>query len=162
MISIILVSSCPKPTSLIENPSSSIYNFKLNGQATSASSMTSFPSAGFTATSGNTLQTWTIETRTLDAVTQIALTNSPNVKGPIRYTFYDSFDPLAEFVAAQCWRHRFSHGRECRAYCHKHRHTDNRWSTAKRLETSPKRVLQKQWISYQSAGWECCYDQRNK
>ena len=62
--------------------------------------MTSFPSAGFTATSGNTLQTWTIETRTLDAVTQIALTNSPNVKGPIRYTFYDSFDPLAEFVAA--------------------------------------------------------------
>jgi hypothetical protein len=100
MMSIILVSSCSKPTSLIENPSSTIYNLTLNGQAASASSMTSFPSAGFTATSGNTLQTWTIETKTLDAVTEIALTNSPNLKGPIRYRFYDSFDLLADVVGA--------------------------------------------------------------
>ena len=90
--------SCPNPSSLVANPSSTIIKFTMNGQDTSAASLTSFPSAGFTAASGNTVLSWTIETRSLDGVTQIGLTDSPNVRGPIRYRLFDGFDTLTEVI----------------------------------------------------------------
>ena len=72
----------------------------LNGIETPASALLSFPSAGFNATSSNRIESWIIDTKTLDIVTQIGLIESPNVRGPIRYRLYDSFDTQREFVAA--------------------------------------------------------------
>lgn len=89
---------CPNPTSLVDNPSRTINRFTLNGRETPAVSLSSFPSGGFTAASGNRIQSWIIETKTLDVVTEIGLMNAPNVVGPIRYSLYDSFDGLTEVV----------------------------------------------------------------
>jgi hypothetical protein len=59
-------------------------------------SSTTLLTSGLTAKSGNTLQSWTIHTRTIDDITSIGLTNSPNVVGPIRYQLYDAFDNIIE------------------------------------------------------------------
>lgn len=72
--------------------------FVLNGQQTLAAGLTSFPASGFTASSGNRIQSWIIETRPIDLVTHISLTESDNVRGPIRYRIYDSFDTMTEVI----------------------------------------------------------------
>lgn len=70
----------------------------LNGQDISILGLTSFPVSGFTASSGNKLQSWTISTKSIDAVTHIGLIDSNNVQGPIRYIFYDTFDSVTEVI----------------------------------------------------------------
>ena len=88
--------SCPNPSDLLANPSNKVVSVNLNGKGTIGASLTSFPSAGFTATSGDRIQSWTIVTKTLDAVTSIGLSSASNVQGPIRYQLFDSFDGLTE------------------------------------------------------------------
>lgn len=95
-----LANFCPNPSNLLDNPSKTVNRFNLNGQETAGVSMSSFPVTGFTAASGNRIQSWTIETKTLDTITEIALTNSPNVVGPIRYRLFDSFDGVTEVIGA--------------------------------------------------------------
>jgi hypothetical protein len=75
-----------------------MYTLTLNGAETSAYGISSFPSTGFSATTGNQVQSWTIETKLIEAVTNIGLMNSPNVQGPITYSLYDGFDSLTEVV----------------------------------------------------------------
>ncbi|CAF1225499.1 unnamed protein product, partial [Adineta ricciae] len=84
--------SCPNPTDLMTVPTNKIISMVLNGQKSTDYAALSPTSAGLTAKSGTKVQTWAIDTKTIDAVTSIGLINSPNVVGPIRYTLYDTFD----------------------------------------------------------------------
>ncbi len=78
------------------HPSNKILSMVLNKENIPDVSSTTLLTSGLTAKSGNTLQSWTIHTRTIDDITSIGLTNSPNVVGPIRYQLYDAFDNIIE------------------------------------------------------------------
>ncbi len=78
------------------HPSNKILSMVLNKENIPDVSSTTLLTSGLTAKSGNTLQSWTINTRTIDDITSIGLTNSPNVVGPIRYQLYDAFDNIIE------------------------------------------------------------------
>ena len=78
------------------NPSNKVNSINLNGEVISDVRSSLLLSSGLTAKSGNKLQSWTINTSVIDAITSIGLINSPNVRGPIHYQFYDDFDTLIE------------------------------------------------------------------
>lgn len=90
------MNSCPNPIDLLINPSNKIISMNLNGDVISDASLLSALSPGLTAKSGNKLESWTIFTKPIDAVTSIGLINSPNVIGTIRYQLYDGFNNLVE------------------------------------------------------------------
>ena len=77
-------------------PSNKVTSMQLNGENLAGVSSTPLLTSGLTARSGNTLQSWILNTRTINEITSIGLINSPNVVGPIRYQLFDGFDTIYE------------------------------------------------------------------
>ncbi len=86
------MNSCPNPTDLLTKPTNRILSMNINGQNITDINSLSPSSTGVSAKSGNNLESWIIDTKLIDSVTSIGLTNSLNVVGPIKYKLYDSFN----------------------------------------------------------------------
>ena len=78
------------------DPSNKVMSMELNRENFANVDSTTLLTTGLTARSGSTLQSWTINTRTINEITSIGLVNSPNVIGLIRYQLFDGFDTIYE------------------------------------------------------------------
>jgi len=84
----------------MENPSNKIISMVLNGQTIRNVDKTTLATTGLTAQSGSNLNSWTIDTQTINDIVSIGIVNSPNLVGPIRFQLYDSFSGLVEATSA--------------------------------------------------------------